>query len=241
LLYGVAGEGRLNPGTPRVRVAAIAAAAVLLVVAVVVVVSRRGESGGTAQVGGTTLPAATAPSTTVAAPTPPTRLAPSTTTPRPTTTAAGARATTTTAPRATTTGPQTAPPTTASGGALPACTATFFRSSVTSDRATYRNGETVQVSARFENVSGRACTYSSTNATSQVLKPDGTPFTPARTLESANDQNVPFEPGTSQTFGSSWEIAVCAPEGTCSPGRYAMVVDVAPFGGGRVSFDVTAP
>ena len=124
-------------------------------------------------------------------------------------------------------------------GAVPACTASFFRPTITSDRPSYRNGETVQVSARFENVSGRACSYSSTNASSQVLGPSGEPLTPVRTLPGSNPQGIAFEPGTSQTFQSSWDTAICSSPSACFPGRYTMVMDVTPFGGGRVSFDVT--
>ena len=132
----------------------------------------------------------------------------------------------------------TAPAGTASGS-TPACTPSMFRPTITRNRPTYRNGETVQVSARFENISGRPCSYPATTATSQVLTPSGEPLGPARTLTNENAARVPFEPGTSQTFQSFWDVAICSSGSTCFPGRYTIAVDVAPFGGGRVSFDVT--
>jgi hypothetical protein len=231
-------------GSPQARLVALVAAVVILVAGVAVAVNRAGDGEDAAEPAATTTtvtpgpattaPAATAPVTTNAGPTPPTQVATTAATARTTTTRAGSTASTTTS-RATT---STAPGTTL---ALPVCTPALFRSTVTSDHPAYRNGETVHVSARFENISGRACSYTSTQATSQVLTPAGAPLSPVQTLTGANDQNVPFAPGASQTFGSSWDVTVCAPQGTCLPGRYTMVIDVSPFGGGRVSFDVTAP
>ena len=134
--------------------------------------------------------------------------------------------------------PGTAAPGTTVPGALPACAPSFFRATVTSDRPSYANGDTVQVTARFENMSGRACSYETTSASSQVLSPSGEPLTPVRTLTGQNPERVPFEPGTSQSFRSSWDTSICASGGACFPGRYTMVMDLTPFGGGRVSFDV---
>jgi uncharacterized protein YfaS (alpha-2-macroglobulin family) len=110
---------------------------------------------------------------------------------------------------------------------------------VASDRPSYRNGDTAHLTATFENVSGRPCSYPGTTATFQVITPNGQALTPLTTVSADNVDKVPFAPGTSQTFRSSWEVSVCSAPATCFPGRYTMVIDVAPFGGGRVSVDVT--
>jgi len=172
---------------------------------------------------------------------------PSTTAPGPTTVVPGS---TTTPPPGRTTSSSAGPATTASSrpsttvttkapGVVPACTAASFRSTVASDRAAYRNGDTARLTATFENISGRPCSYPGTTATFQVIAPSGQALTPLTTLTADNVDKVPFEPGTSQTFRSSWEVSVCSAPTTCFPGRYTMVIDVTPFGGGRVPVDVT--
>lgn len=114
----------------------------------------------------------------------------------------------------------------------------MFRATVSTDRSSYRTGDTVQASARFENVSGRACTYTGASASSQVLDPSGQPVTPPRTLTAGNPEMFPFEPGTPQTFQASWPVLGCGAASTCFPGRYTIVFEVTPFGTGQATFDV---
>lgn len=221
-------------------VVALAVAAVALLAAAVVVLAR---GVGDKEASAPTTGESTAPTTTTSVEQgPPTTAAPASTTavPAVTTTLGSGRATTSTsAGRGSTTTTPSAPATTGAPAALPACAAAFFRSTVASDRTTYRNGDTAQLTATFENVSGRPCSYAGTTATFQVIAPSGQALTPLTTLSSDNVDKVPFGPGTSQTFRSSWEVSVCSVPTTCFPGRYTMVIDVAPFGGGRVSVDVT--
>jgi hypothetical protein len=116
----------------------------------------------------------------------------------------------------------------------------MFRATVATEQASYRNGDTARLTATFQNVSGRPCSYASTTVNSGVLDPMGRGFTPVQTLTTQNPDRVPFAPGTSQTFRSSWVVAICASPTMCYGGRYTMVIDVVPFGGGRVAVDVTA-
>ena len=160
---------------------------------------------------------------------------PATTTPR--TSAPATTPTTRSGPAPSTTAATS--PTTAPGSGIPACTPSFFRSTVTSDRPTYNNGDTVVVNARFENVSGRACSYTQTGTSSQLFNPFGDPMGPIRTLVGDNVDNVPFEPGTSQAFRAMWEVNTCVNPTTCYPGRYTITINVVPFGGGQASFEVT--
>lgn len=172
--------------------------------------------------------AATAPPATSASPTTP-----------PATTSPPATATTTTRPASGPTTTVAGPATTSPSGGIPVCTPAFFRATITSDRPNYNNGDTVTVSARFDNTSGRPCSYTQTGASSQLVNPFGDAMGPVRTLVGDNVDNVPFQPGASQTFRSMWEVNTCVNQTTCYPGRYTITMNVVPFGGGQVSFDVT--
>ncbi|HEX2048910.1 MAG TPA: serine/threonine-protein kinase [Acidimicrobiales bacterium] len=212
---------------------ALVVAIVALLAAGALAVTRVGDDDDREQVALTATTTTVVPTTAATAPPAPpvpTTTPPSTGTPAPTATTRPASAPTTTA---------SPPATTSPAGGIPACNPSFFRATVTSDRPRYDNGDTVTVSARFENVSGRPCSYSQTGTSSQLLNPFGDPMGPIRTLVGDNVDNVPFEPGTSQTFRSSWEVNTCVSQTTCYPGRYTITVNVVPFGGGQASFDVT--
>ena len=228
-----------GPGPARSPWILALAVAVVAVLAVGVVALARGvddDRGDTATPESTTTtvapegsPSTTAPSSTTVAPGSTTALPTS----RATTSTSAVRGPTTTAsPK------PSAPVTTSAPLALPACAAAAFRSTVSSDRASYHNGDTAHLTATFENISGRPCAYAGTTATFQVFAPSGQALTPLTTMSADNVDKVPFAPGASQTFRSSWEVSVCSAPTTCFPGRYTMVIDVAPFGGGRVPVDV---
>jgi hypothetical protein len=233
---------RLEPtggARPPLVVALAVAVVALLAVGVVAVARGVGDDEATAPAPASTTTTAVDEGPTTTETRGSTTVGPEATTTRPsgratTSTSGGRGATTTTA----STQPA-APVTTSPPGVVPACAAGLIRSTVASDRPSYRNGDTAHLTATFENVSGRPCSYPGTTATFQVITPNGQALTPLTTVSADNVDKVPFAPGTSQTFRSSWEVSVCSAPATCFPGRYTMVIDVAPFGGGRVSVDVT--
>ena len=212
----------------------VAAILCLLAASAFALVREDGDDDRVALSATTTVPVTTTapgPAPTTAAAQGTTAVPPSTA-PAPTTTRPAPATTTATTARGT---PTTGAPT----GVIAACNPSLFRATITSDKPNYNNGDTVTVSARFENTSGRPCSYTQTGASSQLLNPFGEAMGPIRTLVGDNVDNVPFEPGTSQTFRSAWEVNTCAGPTTCYPGRYTITINVVPFGGGRVSFDVT--
>jgi hypothetical protein len=215
---------------------------VALAVAIVVLVVTGGAVALTRDDGDDTGAAAPATTTTTqaVAETTSTTTPASTTVPSSSTTLAPGRTTTTTRATTTSTTRTSSSTTTTAAGPVPACVASMFRATVVSDRPSYRNGEVARLTATFENVSGRPCSYASNTVNSQVLDPMGRAYTPVQTLTTQNPDRIPFGAGTSQTFQSSWGVAICASATLCYPGRYTMVIDVVPFGGGRVPVDVTA-
>ena len=216
---------------PAWMVALVVAILGLLAASTFALAREDGDEDGVAVPASTTVPVSTTIAPTSAA----TAVAPQRSTAVPPSTAP---APTTTRPASPATTARGSPPTSATAGGTPVCNPSFFRATVTSERPRYNNGDTVQVSARFENISGRPCSYTQTCASSQLLNPFGEALGPIRTLVGDNVDNIPFEPGTSQTFRAAWEVNTCASPTTCYPGRYTITMNVVPFGGGQASFDV---
>lgn len=141
-----------------------------------------------------------------------------------------ARAPTTTGPPATaapntTTTPTTRPPRRTTTTAAPPvdCSSLLLAVEATTDRTTYRRGETVRVQATLRNKSDVPCRYSSYGLSTRIDDAAGRPVRPAPILTIDTLEENILLPG--QTLGSSptWDQQICSGAGPCTaapPGAY---------------------
>lgn len=177
-----------------------------------------GDGGDRADISSLASVSTTEPSTTVASTTTQgatTTTAPSSTTERATTSVPG-----TTTRRPTTT---RAPTTTAAGGAAPACSAAQLEVTATTDKTSYRPGETVRFQGILRNRSGAPCTYTSYTASSRIDGPSGTPVRPSAILVADAFRDTQLAAGATLSHPGTWDQQACPSGGSCSqapPGTY---------------------
>lgn len=153
-----------------------------------------GSSGSTSTEPTTTL----APTTTDA----PTTTGPSTTVARTVTTIGVPTTRRTTTTRA--------PATTVTTGATVPCSAAQLTVEVTTDKATYRPGETVRILGTLRNRSGATCTYSSYTGSHQIDGPSGQTVRPGAVFIADAFRETPLPAAATLTQSPTWDQGVCA-------------------------------
>jgi hypothetical protein len=182
----------------------------------------------------TTQPSTTAGPTSTEAPT---TTGPSTTVRRSTATTV---AVTTTRRPSTTTRPPTT--TTVTTGASVSCSAAQLTVEVTTDKPSYRPGETVRVQGTLRNQSGAACSYTSYTGSQEIAGPSGAPVRPSSVFIADAFRDTPLPAGATLTQSPTWDQQACPTSGAaCAqapPGTYTAKVGWG-FGGAPVEGSAT--
>jgi hypothetical protein len=143
-------------------------------------------------------------------------------TPSPTSTTA-ARATTTTRRGATTTTARAGATTTTAAGPAAACTTAQMEATVTTDKASYAQGEQVRIQSTLRNRSTTTCTYPSFVFSATILSPGGATITG---FNRQGDSPGALGPGQANEASVNWDRISC-PSPFCTqstPGTYAVSV-----------------
>lgn len=239
------GENRSGqPGGPRRRLAwALLAPAVLLAVAIGAALARSDDDRKT-DVAASRRVTTTAQSLTTAAV--PTTVETTTTTVAVTTTTAAPATTTTAVPRTTTTAAATTVPTTTTTTADPnappgpACKPSSFQATSALNKATFRPGETVTMTANYRNVSGQTCYWASQTSGYDVENAAGTKVVSGPRAVADAFRWVAMAAGETKTVQVSWDLRVCGQAGCAPapPGTYWIVHVNEPFGSTRAGFQL---
>jgi hypothetical protein len=112
----------------------------------------------------------------------------------------------------------------------PPCSPSLVAVEVTTDRATYRPGETVRVQATLRNQSGTACYYTSYVGGHRVTGPDGKPVLPFSMFVADAFRDTALASGATLTQSPTWDQQTCpeTPFPQCTqaaPGTYSVTVE----------------
>lgn len=138
----------------------------------------------------------------------------------------------------------TRPPTTTTvttGASVP-CSAAQLAVEVTTDKPSYRPGETVRVQGTLRNQSGAACSYTSYTGSQEIAGPSGAPVRPSSIFIADAFRDTPLPAGATLTQSPTWDQQACPTAGgTCAqaaPGTYTAKVGWG-FGGAPVEGSAT--
>lgn len=112
----------------------------------------------------------------------------------------------------------------------PPCSPSLLAVEVSTDRATYRPGETVMVQATLRNRSGAPCYYNSFAGGHRIEGPNGQPVQPFAMFIADAFRDTPLAAGATLTQNPTWDQQACSasPLSQCmqaAPGSYVVTVE----------------